>query len=384
MRTFVASVTVLTANARHVIGQADDVEALLRLHHKQRVAHVLGEADLLVASLHSGFTEVSGGSVDRPSRASLRGRFADYFGSVRFLEWEDVHPPLVRLASPGGAWAEVIVQKRVRAVPADTTRSKREISAVFAWAERWTRSDSAWRLATLVSTDRRDDDASPATLADRVKAYEILRRARIALGGEGAVARIGTLRYLATCEGPRGSFETEVTSARDGRVAFLQRFSTRPRFGAGASLGGAWVLTGDEVVAHDSLDQVLETVVGAHEFHLLAIAPEARYVEPAVGERRAFDGAEVDVVRFADRLGARVEFYYDARTGIPRGFRPVDHTGRGAAEILTVLEDWRRVGEILLPFRITITQGEDAYRYQVTEASVDWIANDSFEAEGYR
>lgn len=358
------------------------LEGLLRLHHEQRVAHVLDDADLLSGALAAGFVEVGRGRVTVPSRGTARHRFADYLGGVRFLEWDDVRPPRIRL-SPDGAWSEVIVEKRVRSIPTDTTKSRATSSAVFAWVGRWVRTDSTWRLATIASTQRRIDDEAPVpSLAARVRAWEILRRARETLGGEGVVARVGTLRFIAECEGPGGPFVTEVTSARDGRVRLAQRFPNRPDFAAGVGLDGSWRRVGAEEVV-DSLGPALGTVVTAHEMHLLAIAPEARYSAPVARPSRRLDGRQVEVVEFVDALGAPVRFFYDATTGLPTGFRPVDHSGPGTARISIRFDDWREVGEVRLPFRIRIDQGGDTFLYRVSEASTDWLSDPAFRPGGW-
>jgi len=367
----------VTSAARGV--QDDPVEELLRLHHLQRVAHVLGDAHALAETSAPQYVELNRGRVTTRTPEELRERFTSYFSAVRFLEWEDVHPPRIRL-SPDGEWAEMIVEKRVRTIPADTTLSARQGQAVFAWLERWVRPESVWRLATIASTDRPLAEDSTASLAARVRAYEILRRARAALGGEEAVARIATLRFVAECEGPRGPFRTTVVSARDGRVAFEQRFPARPRFAAGIALGGAWHRSGDGPIV-DSLGAVLGTVVSGHELHLLALAPEARYVAPAARPSERFDGHEAHVVRFRDALGAPVDFLFDPHTGRPLAFRLRNHTGRGAAAVLTRFDDWRQAGDVLLPFAIQITHGEDLYRYRIVEATTDWLTNGAFRPE---
>jgi hypothetical protein len=373
-----ALLLALTATATASAGAVQDnpVEELLRLHHRQRVAHVLADARALAESFDTAFVELNRGSVGSRTPDELRERFTAYFAGARFLEWEDVRPPRIRL-SPDGRWADVIVEKRVRTIPADTTWNRREDYATFAWLERWVRGDSAWRLAAMASTDRPVEGEAPASLADRVRAYEILSRARAALGGEEAVARVATLRLVADCEGPRGPFRTTVASARDGRVALLQEFPSRPRFAAGIGLGGGWQRSGDDPPV-DSLDAVLGTVVTGHEVHLLALAPEARFTAPVGRPSERLDGRDARVVRFVDALGAPVDFLYDAGTGRPLGFRLVNHTGRGAADILTRFEDWRRVGDVLLPFVIAITQGDDVYRYTIVQATTDWLTERAF------
>ncbi len=69
---------------------------------------------------------------------------------------------------------------------------------------------------------------------------------------------------------------------------------------------------------------------------------------------------------------------FDAVTGRPLGLRLVNHTGRGASVILTRFDEFRPVGNVLLPFAITFAYGDDQYRYRISEATVDWLTDRAF------
>lgn len=354
------------------------VEALLRLHHAQRVAHVLGDAALLAGMFAEPLVEVADGRVARVTRDAARARFGAYFEAVRFLEWEDLRPPRIRLA-PAGGWAEVVVEKRVRTVPADS--GGRAEAARFAWVERWARGGDGWRLATMASTGVATAVDSGRAVLERgaasegeARAYAILRRAREALGGEEAVARVATLRLTAACRGPLGRFVTEVASARDGRVSLVQRFPYQQDFAAGVGLHGSWQRSGAGPTV-DSLGAVARSVVTGHELHLLALAPEARFTRPVARAGQSLDGRDVDVVELIDGLGAPVRFYYDAATGRPAGFRLANHTGQGAGTVEARFGDWRTVAGVWLPFAIELGHGTDRYIYEVTDASVAWLTD---------
>jgi len=360
-------------NQRSPLEQA--TEGLLKAHAVGRRSHYLADADLLTASLADDYREVNRGRISTPTAAQLRQRFAGYFGSVRFLEWEDVRPPLVSLA-PSGDWGEVVVEKRVRTIPAGSIGE--ESSVRYAWTERWAYRNNAWVLMTISSTERNDPDSLPSPLADRIRAWTILKGARRALGGDKAVANVSMLRFIAECQGPRGSFRTTIASARDGRMLFFQEFPNRPRYRAGVSLGGRWEESGGRVV--DSLGAVTESVLRAHEMLLLAISPEARYTAPVARPDEQLDGRAVQVVRFRDGLGDPVDFLFDPASGRPAGFRPINHTDQGAREIVTRFDDWRPAGDLTLPHSVTMTQGTDVYRYRMTEISADWIEDRFFRA----
>lgn len=348
-------------------------EEILKAHAIGRRAHVLADPDLLVSLVPGRHLEVNAGRISNPTAEEFRRRFAGYFGSVRFLEWEDVRPPLVSVA-PSGDWGEVVVEKRVRTLP--LTATGEESSVRYAWTERWLHDSGAWTMATISSTDRHDPDSIPVPLADRIAAWTVLQKSRAVLGGDRAVANTEMLRFVAECQGPRGSFRTTVASARDGRVLFLQEFPTRPRYRAGISLGRRWEESDGRLV--DSLTPVTESVLRAHEMLLVAISPEARYSAPASRADEMFEGRTVQVIRFRDGLGAPVDFLFDPATGRPAAFRPVNQTGQGERQIITRFEDWRATGNVILPHAITMTQGADTYRYRMTEISTDWIEDRAF------
>jgi hypothetical protein len=373
---------VLAAVVPHAGASAQDrnatIDELLQMHHAQRVAHVLRNAGALVGSFDSSFVNVAAGDVARVSPNAALRRFTQYFANVRFLEWDDSTTPRIQV-SADGSWAEVVVRKRVRTIPVDTTAMRSVVALEYAWTERWVRRDNGWRLATITSTNAAPTAAASAstTLSDVVRAHDILARARSVLGGDSAIASVATIRFTASCEGPNGAFTTEVASARDGRARFTQQLPTG-LYAAGTSLERSWQLSGG--IMSDSLDNVTGSVVDAHELQMLAVAPESRYRNPVARGSDEVGETSVDAVRFTDRLGAPVDFYFDVATGVPVGFRAVNHTGRGDASILTVFGDWRMVGAVRLPHRATIMHGSAVYQYRMTASSTEWINDRDFHA----
>jgi hypothetical protein len=78
-------------------------------------------------------------------------------------------------------------------------------------------------------------------------------------------------------------------------------------------------------------------------------------------------------------LGAPADFFYDVELRRPLGFRLRNHSGRGAALIEVRYDDWRPVGEVRLPFAMTITQREDVYRYRLSTIDTSWVPAAGFE-----
>jgi hypothetical protein len=138
-------------------GPRPDLEAdraeLLRLHALAQTAHLDKRPDLLVASFADSFLNISRGAVTLRPPAENRARFQAYFDRVKFLEWADLAPPVIRI-SLDGQMAYVIVQKRVRLSALDSAGVPRPEHTIFAWVELYEKRGGRWTLMAVASTDR--------------------------------------------------------------------------------------------------------------------------------------------------------------------------------------------------------------------------------------
>lgn len=128
-----------------------DLVTLRGLLEQERVAHFTRNPDLLVALFADDFTNVSAGRVTHPNRAESRARFQAYFERSTFLEWDDIEPPVIRLAGDGSL-AYAIVQKRVRVIANDEAGQPQEHVTLFAWVEIWEKEAGDWKLKLVAST----------------------------------------------------------------------------------------------------------------------------------------------------------------------------------------------------------------------------------------
>ena len=136
--------------------RAADRAELLRLHERQRTAHLQRRADWLVAQNADSMISVSGGRVSiNRDRARAQASFQRYLDSSTFQAWDDIVPPRIRI-SADGRMAYVVVEKRVHlttrgangAIEAERTR--------FAWLTVYEKENGEWRLSAIASTDRPD------------------------------------------------------------------------------------------------------------------------------------------------------------------------------------------------------------------------------------
>ncbi len=126
---------------------------LLRLHDLQKTAHLTYDAELLLGDSPEMPVSIQRGSVVKRTRAEDLARFKAYFRSFKFLEWEDIVPPVIKI-SKDGTMATKIVQKRVRGTTTDANGKEVTEHTVFAWLEVLEKVDGKWRLVTIASTEK--------------------------------------------------------------------------------------------------------------------------------------------------------------------------------------------------------------------------------------
>ena len=130
-----------------------DMAELLRMHEEQKTAHLTYDAELMVGDSPDRPITVQRGNVVKRTRAEDLARFKAYFGSFKFLEWEDIVPPVIRI-SKDGTMATKIVQKRVRGISKDKDGKEVTEHVVYAWLEVLEKIDGKWRLVTIASTEK--------------------------------------------------------------------------------------------------------------------------------------------------------------------------------------------------------------------------------------
>jgi ketosteroid isomerase-like protein len=135
--------------------RAADRAELLRLHERQRAAHLQRRADWLVEEWADSLFSVSRGKVSIGRKEPGQAGFQDYLDAVTFQAWDDIVPPRIRI-SPDGQMAYVIVEKRVHLTSRDSAGAAEAERTRFAWMSVYEKQDGKWRLAAIASTERPD------------------------------------------------------------------------------------------------------------------------------------------------------------------------------------------------------------------------------------
>ena len=135
--------------------RAADRAELLRLHERQRTAHLERRADWLVEEWADSLFSISGGRVSIGNRGRSQAGFQEYLDASTFQAWDDIVPPRLRI-SPDGQMAYVVVEKRVQLTTRDTSGATQAERTRFAWLSVYEKRDGQWRLSAIASTDRPD------------------------------------------------------------------------------------------------------------------------------------------------------------------------------------------------------------------------------------
>lgn len=136
-----------------VPGRVKDLSELLKLQEQQKTAHLTYNAELFADMFNERVTQLKKGAVSTATKAENLSRFKNYFAQFKFLEWEDIRPPVIRL-SRDGTMATVIVEKRVRGTYKDENGQEKTGLTEFAWLEVWEKIDGKWKLMTVASTEK--------------------------------------------------------------------------------------------------------------------------------------------------------------------------------------------------------------------------------------
>lgn len=153
-----SKITFNTAKERQleVPPRIADMAEILRMHELQKTAHLTYNAELLLGDSPETPVNIQRGNVVSRTREEDLARFRAYFSSYKFLEWEDIVPPVIKI-SKDGTMATKIVRKRVRGSTRNAEGKEEIEHTVFAWLEVLEKINGKWRLTTIASTEKAGD-----------------------------------------------------------------------------------------------------------------------------------------------------------------------------------------------------------------------------------
>lgn len=131
----------------------NDQQELLKLHEQQKTAHLTYNAELFIEMFAENLTQLQKGNVSTSSKEESLTRFKKYFSNFKFIEWENLKPPIIKI-SQDGTMATIIVQKRVRGTYKNDKGDETFQQTDFAWLEVWEKQNGKWKIVTVASTEK--------------------------------------------------------------------------------------------------------------------------------------------------------------------------------------------------------------------------------------
>lgn len=133
--------------------QIADMAELMRLHEQQKTAHLTYDAELFIGMFAENLTQLQRGNAVTRTKAENLARFKSYFSTFKFQEWEDIKPPVIKIAKDG-SMATITVQKSVKGTYKNDKGEDESDHTIFAWLEVWEKIDGNWKVTTVASTEK--------------------------------------------------------------------------------------------------------------------------------------------------------------------------------------------------------------------------------------
>ena len=122
---------------------------VLALHETAREAHLRGDGALIAGTIGDRLLLAENGTIRIQSNTEVAQFFTGYFKRVRYRQWQDVNPPVVRI-SPDQQMAWMAVEIEANYTRADKP-AEGEKTFKSSWIATYERDKCAWRMTGIAS-----------------------------------------------------------------------------------------------------------------------------------------------------------------------------------------------------------------------------------------
>ncbi len=144
-------ILITGCNKKANLGVArQEVMALLQQEQK---AHFDRDIKLFMSEFADSMISVNKGVVTVPTAAENKERIGKYFGSVRFIKWDNIVPPIIRFSNDASL-AYAVVQKQVILSYPDSFGNDFIDTTNYAWVSIYRKSKNKWQVECNVSTNK--------------------------------------------------------------------------------------------------------------------------------------------------------------------------------------------------------------------------------------
>lgn len=213
--------------------------------------------------------------------------------------------------------------------------------------------------------------------AQDVNPLAVIERFVQAIGGQQQIAGVRNIRAFADCTGPKGKYTTEIHSAGGSRLIFKQVRQGGATFTGQTSGNIFWTTdeaSGDPVLA----DKSAAFAWRSHEFQWLALTLLERFGEPSFAGYEDFAGKNSLKLSVKDELGRPASVFFDKDSGLMLGFVILNPFSQQPELIRTVLNEWKKVGQVKLPSKITVTDKQGDFVLSFQDISLNRINENIF------
>lgn len=122
---------------------------LLRIHAAEMQAHVDLDLDALMQHVGEWTVEVVDGAINALHRSNMRNRLERQLEGVRYVQYSDVEPPIIRV-SRDGTMGWVITRVAVTRVEPNPAGGQQERGFVYAGLATYEKQEGTWvKVATI-------------------------------------------------------------------------------------------------------------------------------------------------------------------------------------------------------------------------------------------
>lgn len=174
-----------------------------------------------------------------------------------------------------------------------------------------------------------------------------------AIGSAKDIAVIRSIHSFADCIGPKRNYTTELSSARGSRLIFKQVFPGGSY--VGHANGKTFWTTDEKTGDHTLVNETAAFVWRSHDYQMLAIEPGERFKDLDFESEETFGGKNAIKFSATDELGKPAAVYFEKETKLFLGFTIRNPFSDQPETIRTVFNEWKKVGKLKLPSRVTVT-----------------------------
>lgn len=195
-------------------------------------------------------------------------------------------------------------------------------------------------------------------------------------GSETAISAIETLTTFAHVKAPSSEYDALVVSSREGNIRFTRQYADR-KIDMGIWQQGIWYIdpeTGEKTEGPASY----EFFIRGHEFHFEALFFDERFQNLSLVGPMKFQGCDCQAIHMNDAATNEVYIFFDPKNSKLRGFRKFREDEENMITMDFLYEDWAKFGDLILPQKVTIFDGEDVYIYDFTEILINQAEEPDF------